>query len=93
MGKFRVGEVVIAVKPVDRPDRLAMHGVEVTIRKPLRRRHTEQIGVQMCYEVQHSTGRYLALPHWLRRKEDKIPWADCLFQPDRCALTSSEERS
>lgn len=84
VGKFQVGEVVIAVKPAGIDDKLGMHGHEVTIIAPLRRRHMAHYGVQWCYLTDwpgHSEYKLRALPEWLRRKEQKIPWSDCVFQP------------
>lgn len=93
MGKFRVGDVAIAVCPAGKPDRFGMHGQEVIVIRPLRRRWMETAHEhRVCYEVQHSSGKYRALPEWLRRKEDKIEWSDCVFQPEH-AHTSSEVAS
>lgn len=91
MGKFRVGDRAIGVKPSDRPDRLGMHGVECTIIAPLRvRRFTLSRELALSYDVavDGDSRHYRAKPEWLRRKEDKVPWSECVFQPE--ALVNGE---
>jgi len=85
MSKFKVGDAAIAVKPADNDDKLGMHGVEVTIIGPLRQRHMEHYGLCWCYLTDwpgHPGWRLRAKPEWLRRKEDKIEWSDCVWRPD-----------
>lgn len=85
MPRFRVGEVAIAVKPADKYDDLCVNGLEVTIVGPLRRRQfVTSDEVAWCYLVGwpgNPGWRLHAKPEWLRRKEDKIPWSDCVWQP------------
>lgn len=87
MPRFRVGEVVIAMKPPESPDPLGMNGSEVTIIGPLRRRNMGgNYGVCWCYLTDwpgHPDYNLRAKPEWLRRKEDKIPWSDCVWQPEQ----------
>lgn len=94
MGKFRVGDIAIAVKPAGKKDLLGMHGVEVTIIGPLRQRRMAERGVQWCYLTnwpgRDSSYRLRALPEWLRRKEDKLDWSDCVWQPEQEPVSITE---
>lgn len=88
MGKFRVGDVAIAVCPKDRPDVLGMNGTEVTIVGPLRlRRMVTSSDLAWCYLTnwpgRDSSYHLQAKPEWLRRKEDKVDWSNCVWQPEQ----------
>lgn len=86
MSKFRVGEIAIGVCPRDRGDMFGMHGAEVTVVAPLRQRRFATGEIEWCYIVSTGPGtRYRAMPEWLRRREDKISWDKCIWQPLRAA--------
>lgn len=85
MARFKVGDIAVGVRPGWCDDKHGMHGEEVTIIKPLRKRtfwpHGQRT-VEWGYVVAHSNGhRYRARPDELRPKHEPAKWDDCIWQP------------
>lgn len=71
MNSFETNQLVIGVKPTDRPDSRGVHNALVLITS-IRRRHAFRDGTTgLAYVVTQGQVNYAAKPEWLR---PNVPW-------------------